>query len=76
MTNSIKGLALATICLSVGGCKVEKTQDAKLPTVEVNASSGQLPEYNVEGPNVSVGTENKTIQVPTVHVDTPGDKKK
>jgi hypothetical protein len=75
MNNSIKALTLAAACLSVAACKVEKTQDAKLPQVEVNATGGQLPEYNVQGPNVSVGTENKTIQVPTVHVDTPNDNK-
>ncbi|MEA3003623.1 MAG: hypothetical protein QOH81_2411 [Sphingomonadales bacterium] len=76
MTNIIKGLSLAAICLSVAGCKVQKTQDAQLPTVEVNASGGQLPEYNIQGPNVTIGTENKTIQVPTVNVSTPSDKPK
>jgi hypothetical protein len=40
-----------------------------MPDVDVNASGGQLPEYNVEGPSVNVGTENKTVEVPTVDVD-------
>jgi len=37
-----------------------------MPDVDVNVSGGQLPEYNVTGPEVNVGTENKTVSVPKV----------
>ena len=53
-----------------------QTKEGELPDVDVNASGGQLPEFNVEGPTVNVGSENKTIQVPTVDVDVPDDEKK
>ncbi|MDB5672847.1 MAG: hypothetical protein JWO25_3806 [Alphaproteobacteria bacterium] len=75
MNNASKALIMAAACLTIAGCKVSKTQDAKLPDVEVNATGGQLPEFNVQGPEVDVGSKNETIKVPTVSVKAPGDKK-
>ena len=72
MQNFIKLLAVAG-CLAVTACDVDQTKDAKLPDVDVNVSGGQLPEYNVQGPDVDVGTKNETIQVPTVDVKVPKD---
>ena len=72
MRTAFKLLAAATV-ISVGACDVDQTKEGDLPEVEVNASGGQLPEYDVDGPEVNVGTENKTIQVPTVDVDAPND---
>ena len=69
MQNSIK-LLVAASCLAVTACKVDQTKEAKLPDVDINVSGGQLPEYNVQGPDVEVGTENKTIEVPKVSVGT------
>lgn len=60
-------------CFALAACDVDQTKEGELPEVEVNASGGQLPEFEVEGPTVNVGTENKTIQVPTVDVDAPKD---
>ena len=37
--------------------------------MDVNATGGQLPEYNVDAPEVTVGTENKVVEVPTVEVE-------
>jgi hypothetical protein len=73
MNNASKALALAAACLTIAGCKVSKTQEGKMPDVEVNASGGQLPEYNVQGPDVDVGTKNETVKVPTISVKTPGE---
>ena len=71
MNNTIKVLALGVACVAIAGCKVNKTQDGKLPEVNVSAKSGQLPEYNVQGPKVEVGSKNETVKVPTVKVKTP-----
>lgn len=70
MNNVLKMLVGAS-CFALAGCDVDQTKEGDLPEVDVNVSGGQLPEYNVEGPTVNVGTENKTIQVPTVDVDAP-----
>ena len=70
MNKTIKVLTGAS-CLAFAACDVDQTKKGEMPDVDVNATGGQLPEYNVEGPSVNVGTENKTVQVPTVDVDPP-----
>ena len=73
-TTFVRGLAIAALCLGASACKVNKTQDAKLPGVQVTATGGQLPKFNVEGPKVDVGTKTETVKVPTIHVTTPDHK--
>ncbi|MEO8547454.1 MAG: hypothetical protein ABI422_03705 [Sphingomicrobium sp.] len=72
MNNAIK-ILVGVSCLSFTACNVEKTQEGKMPDVNVTTTDGQLPEYNVQGPEVNVGTENKTVEVPTIEV-TPANK--
>jgi hypothetical protein len=60
-------------CLGLTACDVDKTENGALPDVDVNVTGGELPEYNVTGPDVDVGMENKTVQVPTVDVDVPAE---
>ena len=72
MNHAIKML-LGASCLAFAACDVDQTKEGNLPDVDVNATGGDLPEYNVEGPDVNVGMENKTVQVPTVDVDAPDD---
>lgn len=74
MKTIAKTLALSAACLAFAGCDVDQTKEGKLPDVDVNTSGGQLPEYNVTTPEVTVGTENRTVEVPTVDIDTPKDK--
>ena len=74
MSNASKILVLGAVCLSVAGCQVNKTQEGKMPKVEMKTSGGQLPAYNVQGPDVEVGSKTKTFKVPTVHVTTPREK--
>ena len=70
MKTMIKVLVGAS-CFAMAACDVDQTKEGEMPDVDVNASGGQLPEFNVEGPSVEVGTENKVIEVPTVDVDAP-----
>jgi hypothetical protein len=72
MNNIIKVLVGAS-SLALVACDVDQTQEGNLPDVDVNATGGQLPEFNVEGPSVNVGTENRTVEVPTVDVDVPDE---
>ena len=73
MKNAAK-ILLGVSFLAIVACDVDQTKEGKLPDVDVNTSGGQLPEFNVQGPEVNVGTENKTIEVPTVDVKVPGEK--
>lgn len=59
--------------LGLAACDVDQTKNGQLPDVDVNATGGQLPEFNVTTPEVSVGTENKTVQVPDVDVKVPAE---
>ncbi len=72
--NTASKMIIAAGCLAFAACDVDQTKEGDMPEVDVNASGGQLPEYNVEGPSVNVGTENKTVEVPTVDVDAPKDE--
>ena len=69
------GAALVFFCLAASACQVKKTEDGKLPEVSVEATGGQLPKYDVQGPEVKVGTKTTTVEVPTVEIKTPAEKK-
>ena len=71
--NSMIKILVGASCFAIAACDVDQTKEGDMPDVDVNASGGQLPEFNVEGPTVDVGTENKTVEVPTVDVDVPDD---
>ena len=64
---------LGASSLALAACDVDQTKEGELPDVDVNATGGQLPEYNVETPTVTVGSENKTVEVPTVDVEPAKD---
>lgn len=75
MLKASTGAALVFICLAASACQVKKTQDGAMPDVSVKATGGQLPKYDVQTPDVKVGTKTTTVQVPTVEVKTPAEKK-
>ncbi|MEQ7874723.1 hypothetical protein ABDK56_12040 [Sphingomonas sp. ASV193] len=74
----MKKLAIQTMVvvalLGTSACKVNQTKQAEMPKVDVKTSGGQLPAYNVQGPDVKVGSKTEEVKVPTVKVTTP-DKK-
>ena len=73
MKKIIIALATAGCLAALAACDVDQTKNAQLPDVDVNATGGQLPEFNVTTPEVTVGTENKTVQVPDVDVKVPAE---
>ncbi len=58
-----------TAFLVTAGCDVEQVEEGEMPDVDV--SGGNMPEYDVDGPDVDVGTTE--VEVPTVDVDLPDD---
>lgn len=50
---------------------VDQTQEAELPNVSV--TGGQLPKADVDVGSVDVGTETRTVEVPTVNVTPPAE---
>ena len=68
---TIVPMLLGAALLTVGttGCKVTKTQDGKMPDVEVSTKGGQMPKYDVKTPTVTVGSEKRDVNVPTVQTE-------
>ncbi len=66
MKKSIALVAAATLAFGLSACDVDQTEEGEMPTVE----GGNLPEYDVEAPDVDVGTKEVTVEVPTVGVTT------
>ncbi len=58
----------ALFAVSLGACSVEKTEEGEMPDVEVKG--GELPEYDVDAAEVSVGTQTATVATPDVDVST------
>ena len=54
----------STLALGLAACDVDQTEEGSLPEVEVEG--GNVPEFDVEAPEVDVGTETTTVEVPTV----------
>ncbi len=52
---------------------MDQTREAEAPEVDVDATAGQLPRYDVDGPEVDVSTENIVVQVTDVDVSLPDD---
>lgn len=69
-------IAAATAGLfTLAGCDIDKTEDGRMPEVNVDVKEGKLPKYDVDTADVEVRTETKTIEVPTgVEVTMPDDK--
>jgi hypothetical protein len=64
---------LAVGMFGMTGCQVHKTQEGKMPDVDVKG--GQLPKYDVDAPDVDVHMEKKEITVPDVDVDVHKEKR-
>lgn len=60
------GPLAALVTLGLVACEVEQTEEGAMPDVKVR--DGQLPEYDVDAPDVEVKTEERTVTVPTVDV--------
>lgn len=66
----IPALIVAAGLSLTAACEVDQTKEAKAPDVDVNASGGQLPEFDVDAKEVVVGTTETNVSVPDVDVET------
>ena len=58
----------------LAGCRVQQTEEGKLPEVDVDVKEGELPAYDVDAPDVDVKTEKREVTVPT-DVDVKTEKR-
>ena len=67
-------LIAPVLALGLWGCDVEQTEEGELPDVDMNVEPGNMPEYDVDAPDVDIETEQRTIEVPTgIDVDSADD---
>ena len=68
---------LPAICLALAAsaCTVEKTEEGRMPDVDVDVEDGNLPKYDVDAPDVDVDVEERDIKVPDVDVDVDMEKR-
>jgi hypothetical protein len=59
------------VLMALGFINLDQTREGRMPSVSVQG--GQAPAFRADVGSVDVGTENKTVQVPTVAVNKPGD---
>ncbi len=67
--HKLLAVSALTGALVLTGCKVEQTREGEAPDVEIEG--GQAPEFDVEGPDVDVGTDTTVVTTPDVDVDAP-----
>lgn len=72
----MKNKLIAMLCLSIlvlplAACSVEQTKEGELP--EVEATGGEMPEYDVDAADVEIGTEEKEVTVPDIDIEPPSD---
>lgn len=76
MKSKLIGGAVMLFALgSLTACDVEQTEEGKLPDVDVSVEGGNMPEYDVETADVSVGMKEKEVEVPDVDVDVDTETK-
>lgn len=65
----------AAIAIAVGVymVDVDMTEEATLPDVDVSVEGGNAPEFDVETGDIDVGSEEVTLEVPTIDVEPPAE---
>jgi hypothetical protein len=53
--------------MATGFINIDQTQTAQLPRIE----GGQAPEFKADVGRIDVGTQTKTVEVPTIQVQKP-----
>lgn len=66
--NLLKYLFSGIAVVGLAGCDVDVEEEGEMPTMDVDP--GQAPDVDVEGPDVDVTEEERTVTVPDVDVDT------
>jgi hypothetical protein len=74
----IIAILLVIAAVATGFLNINQIRGAKAPQVAttsngVTAKGGQAPAFDVETGSVKVGTQEKTVRMPTVVVQKPGE---
>ncbi|KQI70570.1 hypothetical protein AN191_17460 [Loktanella sp. 5RATIMAR09] len=72
-TASVLAVVVAAVAIGFGIYMVDinQTEEASLPDVDVTVEEGNMPEFNAEVGDIETGTEEITLEVPTVDIESP-----
>lgn len=65
---AIASAAIASITLAA--CDVQQTEEGEMPDVDMSVEEGNMPEFEVDGPEITTGTTTTEVEVPEVNVTT------
>lgn len=70
---SVLAIVVAAVAIGFGVYMVDidQTEEASLPDVDVTVEGGNLPEFSAEVGDIETGTEEITMEVPTITFESP-----
>ena len=75
-SGKVFGIALGAVAIAAIGAAglylvdLDQTKEARLPTVDVKVTEGQMPAYDVDVADVDISTKEVEVDVPTMDVKT------
>lgn len=71
----LSALAGSVVCgFFLISCDIDKVEDGEAPKVDIDP--GKLPKYDVDAPEVEIGTKKVEVVVPDVKINPPKDDDK
>ena len=72
-TGSIIAAIVAVIAIAFGVymIDIDQTEEGSLPDVDVSMEGGNMPEFDAEVGEIETGTEEVTLEVPTIDIQSP-----
>lgn len=70
---SVIAVVIAAVAIGFGiyMVDIDQTEEASLPDVELTVEGGNLPEFDAEVGDIEMGTEEVTLEVPTIDIQSP-----
>ena len=74
-TASVIAIAVAVVALGFGiyMVDIDQTEEASMPDIDVAVEPGSMPEFEANVGVVDLGTEEVTLDVPTIDIQPPRD---
>lgn len=72
---SVIAVVIAAVAIGFGiyMVDIDQTEEASLPDVELTVEGGNLPEFDAEVGDIEMGTEEVTLEVPTIDIQSPAE---
>lgn len=70
---SVIAVVVAAVAIGFGVYMVDidQTEEASLPDVELSVEGGNMPAFDAEVGDIETGTEEVTMEVPTIEIESP-----